>query len=203
VLLREPQPLSEETKAALRHWGGHEEPWGDSPLERILTGSRQWDVVWYGEMMRLASACETKLIGVALSLYQPTNGDPSPFPSYTQLLEDTGLPEVCMWWAIPDLIVSGLLVVSLPLAPEPRVVRTQQTGARQKAPIPQELRWAVWERDDFTCRHCGSRRKLTIDHIVPESRSGLTVIENLQTLCGPCNSAKGTRMDHVTPVTAA
>ena len=35
---------------------------------------------------------------------------------------------------------------------------------------PKEPRWAVWERDDFTCQSCGARRNLSIDHIVPEHR---------------------------------
>jgi len=62
-----------------------------------------------------------------------------------------------------------------------------------KSKIPTALRWAVWERDNFTCKRCGSRRDLTCDHIVPESQGGPTIEENLQTLCRRCNSRKGTR----------
>lgn len=61
-----------------------------------------------------------------------------------------------------------------------------------KKPIPAELRWQIWERDNFTCRKCGVRRHLSIDHIVPEMLGGQTVEGNLQTLCWPCNRAKGT-----------
>lgn len=63
----------------------------------------------------------------------------------------------------------------------------------KKRPIPKELRWEVWERDDFTCQHCGSRRDLACDHIHPESKGGEATRENLQTLCRRCNSAKGNR----------
>jgi 5-methylcytosine-specific restriction endonuclease McrA len=63
----------------------------------------------------------------------------------------------------------------------------------KKETIPAELRWAVWERDNFTCRHCGSRRNLTVDHIYPESKGGKLTMENCQTLCKPCNSRKGAR----------
>src|SRR6266487_6723827 len=42
----------------------------------------------------------------------------------------------------------------------------------KKLLIPDKLRWQVWERDNFTCVHCGTRRNLTIDHIKPESEIG-------------------------------
>ena len=64
---------------------------------------------------------------------------------------------------------------------------------RIKATIPASIRWAVWERDDFTCQHCGSRKHLTVDHIHPESKGGLMTMDNAQTLCRSCNSRKGAR----------
>lgn len=63
----------------------------------------------------------------------------------------------------------------------------------RKQPIPDELRWAVWERDNFTCQHCGSRQFLSVDHIFAESRGGTMTLDNLQTLCKTCNSRKGAR----------
>ncbi len=60
-----------------------------------------------------------------------------------------------------------------------------------KKSIPTHLRWEVFERDNFTCRMCGTRRNLTVDHIIPEHEGGLTVTDNLQTLCKRCNSKKG------------
>lgn len=63
----------------------------------------------------------------------------------------------------------------------------------KKTVIPTELRWEVWRRDNFTCKHCGSRHDLTVDHIIAESKGGPTTIENLQTLCRPCNSRKGAK----------
>lgn len=35
--------------------------------------------------------------------------------------------------------------------------------------------------------------KLHVDHIVPVSRGGKTVMSNLQTLCEDCNCGKGNR----------
>lgn len=60
-----------------------------------------------------------------------------------------------------------------------------------KKKIPDALRWQVWERDNFTCRQCGTRRFLSVDHIKPERSGGTLELENLQTLCRRCNSIKG------------
>lgn len=58
--------------------------------------------------------------------------------------------------------------------------------------VPENLRWEVWERDNFTCKQCGIRRSLAVDHIKPLLLGGKTEMENLQTLCRSCNSKKGT-----------
>lgn len=52
------------------------------------------------------------------------------------------------------------------------------------------VRWEVWERDNFTCRKCGVRQFLSVDHIVPRSEGGSDELDNLQTLCQSCNSRK-------------
>lgn len=58
------------------------------------------------------------------------------------------------------------------------------------------LRWHVLQRDRFTCCACGASPAITlgvalhIDHIVPWSKDGETVLENLQTLCSVCNLGK-------------
>lgn len=63
----------------------------------------------------------------------------------------------------------------------------------KKISIPQALRWLVFERDNFTCQHCGKRQHLAVDHIYPESKGGTLELTNLQTLCKRCNSSKGSR----------
>lgn len=59
---------------------------------------------------------------------------------------------------------------------------------------PTSLRLGIFERDAYRCQLCGEWHDLTIDHIIPKSRGGLTVLDNLQTLCRSCNSRKGARM---------
>lgn len=75
--------------------------------------------------------------------------------------------------------------------PEPLVDSKRGRHIILKEPIPEALRWAVFERDEFGCKRCGSRRFLCADHIIPEAKGGATTMENLQTLCRSCNSKKG------------
>lgn len=72
-------------------------------------------------------------------------------------------------------------------------IKREDRHIAPKEKIPAPLRWEIWERDNFTCKHCGTHRDLTIDHIIPESRGGTLHPDNLQTLCRKCNSRKGTR----------
>lgn len=62
-----------------------------------------------------------------------------------------------------------------------------------KKPIHAKLRWAVFRRDGYRCVVCGCDEDLTADHIIAEVNGGKATIDNLQTLCRPCNSKKGVR----------
>jgi len=44
------------------------------------------------------------------------------------------------------------------------------------------------------CLCCKKCRKLTADHVIPVSKGGTSNIDNIQPLCGPCNSSKGTKI---------
>ena len=63
--------------------------------------------------------------------------------------------------------------------------------------VPLRLRLRVLERDRFRCLSCGKSPAtclgviLHVDHKVPFAKGGKTELENLQTLCGDCNSGKG------------
>ena len=51
-------------------------------------------------------------------------------------------------------------------------------------------------RDRYTCQYCGktlNSGELTLDHVIPRSRSGETTWENLVACCHPCNNKKGNR----------
>ena len=51
-------------------------------------------------------------------------------------------------------------------------------------------------RDRYTCQYCHRTlpsAELTLDHVVPRSRSGESNWENLVACCNPCNNRKGSR----------
>ncbi len=55
-------------------------------------------------------------------------------------------------------------------------------------------RRALFARDGWRCVYCGSSGgRLTLDHVVPRSRGGDSVWENVVTSCAPCNLRKGNR----------
>jgi 5-methylcytosine-specific restriction endonuclease McrA len=56
-------------------------------------------------------------------------------------------------------------------------------------------RKAVLARDSWTCQYCGARKPgLTVDHVIPRSRGGESVWENIVASCAPCNRRKGNRL---------
>ena len=62
---------------------------------------------------------------------------------------------------------------------------------------PAFTRFNVFLRDGFECQYCGDAfptQDLTFDHVVPRSRGGRTVWENVVTACGDCNLTKGNRL---------
>lgn len=56
------------------------------------------------------------------------------------------------------------------------------------------LRFAVLRRDGFRCQYCGGTPQegyeLQVDHKIPWSKGGATVLENLITACFLCNAGK-------------
>ncbi len=49
----------------------------------------------------------------------------------------------------------------------------------------------LFRRDKGECQYCGSKKQLTIDHIIPRSKGGKTNWTNLVTACHRCNAVKG------------
>jgi len=61
-------------------------------------------------------------------------------------------------------------------------------------PVRDSLRYRLLKESKGKCALCGASNKdtvLDIDHIIPVSKGGKTVYENLQVLCAKCNRSKG------------
>lgn len=57
----------------------------------------------------------------------------------------------------------------------------------------EEERLVIFHRDGFSCVYCfefDPKGGLLVDHVIPYSKGGLTVPENLVSACDPCNSLK-------------
>ena len=86
---------------------------------------------------------------------------------------------------------------------EQKVTQTQE----QKGEVPSKrkttrnisdrLRFRILMRDGFACSKCGRNPmkergvELHVDHIIPWSRGGETIPDNLETKCQKCNLGKG------------
>jgi 5-methylcytosine-specific restriction endonuclease McrA len=76
----------------------------------------------------------------------------------------------------------------------PHVIRLLQYVRVPKSVQRKISRRALFARDGWRCQYCGSEGgKLTLDHVVPRSRGGESVWENVVTSCAPCNLRKGNR----------
>lgn len=69
--------------------------------------------------------------------------------------------------------------------------------------IPLSVRVKVLARDNFKCVFCGKSPAINagtvlhIDHIVPFSKAGSNMADNLQTLCEECNLGKSDRLMNI------
>jgi len=49
----------------------------------------------------------------------------------------------------------------------------------------------IFKRDNYECQYCGTNKDLTLDHVIPRSRGGISNWKNLVTACKRCNTRKG------------
>ena len=74
----------------------------------------------------------------------------------------------------------------------PSVVRLRhfvKVPFRARAPL---TRRAVFARDAWSCQYCGAAAE-NLDHVIPRSRGGEHIWENVAAACRPCNLAKRDR----------
>ena len=51
----------------------------------------------------------------------------------------------------------------------------------------------IYKRDGYECVYCGSKKELTLDHVIPKSKGGGNEWTNLVTSCFKCNLKKGNK----------
>jgi 5-methylcytosine-specific restriction endonuclease McrA len=79
--------------------------------------------------------------------------------------------------------------------PWPHVIRLVQYVRVPRTLQRKISRRALFARDGWRCMYCGTTNgRLTLDHVVPRSRGGDSVWENVVTSCAPCNMRKGNRL---------
>lgn len=79
--------------------------------------------------------------------------------------------------------------------PIPSVLRLTRY-VRRPQPELRISRRSVFARDGYLCQYCGGHGSLTIDHVVPRHRGGLTTWDNVVCCCLRCNNKKGNRTPH-------
>jgi 5-methylcytosine-specific restriction endonuclease McrA len=80
--------------------------------------------------------------------------------------------------------------------PRPAVIRLRMyVRVPRDAHSRKITRRAVFARDRWTCQYCGeARTSLTVDHVIPRSKGGLSSWDNIVACCAPCNRRKGDRL---------
>lgn len=63
----------------------------------------------------------------------------------------------------------------------------------KRKPISLRVRFNIFKRDSFTCQYCGKTPPSTVlevDHLIPVSKGGENIDDNLITSCFDCNRGK-------------
>ncbi len=82
----------------------------------------------------------------------------------------------------------------------PSVLRLKSYVRPKSYGVVRFCRENVYIRDNFTCQYCAkkfSNKQLTLDHIIPASKSGPKSWTNVVAACRYCNQRKANRTPHV------
>lgn len=134
---------------------------------------------------------------VLLAIADNADGDGRSLCSQASISQYTNIDEADIPGIVSELAGLGLLIrypgsmYMLECGPS----QFQGYFSQPKKRISSSVRLRVFHRDGMACLRCGSDDigKLRADHVVPESKGGPATLENLQTLCEPCNSWKGVK----------
>lgn len=115
------------------------------------------------------------------------------FASLLTLVSQQTLPRVS-FVPFPQLEGLSLTADDLLGAMETRWKEVTKSKKKGRPELALGLRFDVFQRDRFRCQYCGLSARdgalLHVDHVIPESKGGPTVMENLVTACVDCNLGK-------------
>ena len=100
-----------------------------------------------------------------------------------------------------EIIVTDSDIINTPANNVKEKIDTKNNSKEDKREIPIGLRFNILKRDKYKCTICGRSPastfgiELHIDHIIPFSKGGRTVENNLRTLCNQCNIGKSDKLD--------
>lgn len=87
------------------------------------------------------------------------------------------------------IVVAGLITIK-----QAKIEKTKKEKISTSRNVGPKLRFQVFVRDNFTCQYCGRTPKdgyvLHADHVMPASKGGPSIIDNLVTACSECNIGK-------------
>ncbi len=147
--------------------------------ERTLVLNRSWSAI---ATTTVKNALRLVYTGAAKAI-RPDTYEVHGFESWTDLAVQSGEPcirTVALKIRVPEVI----LLTRYNGMPSPSAVFTRRN---------------LYKRDGNTCQYCGVRpgtHELSIDHVLPRSRGGLSSWENCVLACVRCNRRKGDRLPH-------
>lgn len=106
-------------------------------------------------------------------------------------MSEAGAPPEAIALAVEAIEARDSILAAQRFKDAERSRRYRASGGGQ---VPEELRREVFARDGWACVECAAVDHLQCDHIHPVSKGGETSLENLQTLCRPCNARKKDRI---------
>lgn len=93
---------------------------------------------------------------------------------------------------VPDPTLTEATLDTLVRISKRQLLVPQSTSDSRR--IPQDVKLAVWQRDQGKCVQCGATTYLEFDHIIPHSKGGASTVNNIQLLCRRCNLQKSDRI---------
>jgi hypothetical protein len=149
---------------------------------RFLSATGGTEIAWNSIMgiKRQIVTVKTQVGGSSTQVPIPASG------IYLELNKKTGNGFYSV--SDPEMVVA--IIDTLVRISKRQLVKADSDNSRH---IPQDVKTAVWQRDQGKCVQCKATDYLEYDHIIPHSKGGASSVNNVQLLCRRCNLAKSDR----------